>query len=108
QGSLMTSYTYNPLVGGRTNHDPNCEITYYEYDALTCLKNIKDSQGNIIKNFQYNYANNCDNCYLPMQTFAGTNTLSYPVGVFNVSGQLLGNATSQAQYISLWNANTAD
>ena len=108
KGALMTSYTYNPLVGVTTMNDPNSEITYYEYDALTRLKNIKDYQGNIIKNFQYNYANNCDNCYLPMQTFAGTNTLSYPVGVFNVSGQLLGNATNQAQYISLWNANTAD
>jgi len=43
-----------------------------------------------------------------MQTFAGTNTISYPVGVFDIHGNLLGNATAAAAYISLWNNDTAD
>jgi YD repeat-containing protein len=112
QGAQMSSYTYKSLVGITTMNDPNSEITYYEYDGLERLKNIKDYQGNIIKNFQYNYVdpNACGpNCLIvTMQTFAGTNTISYPVGVFNVNGKLLGNATSQAQYISTWMADTAD
>jgi YD repeat-containing protein len=112
QGALMSSYTYKPLVGITTMNDPNSEITYYEYDGLERLKNIKDYQGNIIKNFQYNYVdpNACGpNCLIvTMQTFAGTSTISYPVGVFNINGKLLGNATTQAQYISTWMADTAD
>lgn len=108
KGALMTSYTYSPLVGQSASDDPSGEITYYDYDVLTRLKNIRDYQGNIIKNFQYNYGTGCTDCYLPMQTFGGTGTLSYPVGVFNVNGKLLGNATSQTQYLSLWNADTVN
>ncbi len=110
QGAMMTTYTYSPLVGMTSMGDPNSEITYYEYDGLNRLKNVKDYQGNIVKNYQYNYANSCgSNCYvLPMQTFNGSNTIGYPVGVFNLNGVLLGNASTQAQYISLWNGSTAD
>ncbi len=112
QGAQMSSYTYKPIVGITTMNDPNSEVTYYEYDNLERLKNIKDYQGNIIKNYQYNYVdpNSCGtNCMVvTLQTFAGTNTLSYPVGVFNVNGKLLGNATTQAQYITTWMADTAD
>ena len=112
QGAQMSSYTYKPIVGITTMNDPNSEVTYYEYDNLERLKNIKDYQGNIIKNYQYNYVdpNACGaNCMVvALQTFAATNTLSYPVGVFNVNGKLLGNATTQAQYITTWMADTAD
>lgn len=48
-------------------------------------------------------------CYsVVMQTFAGTNTLSYPVGVFDIDGTLLGNAASAGAYVTLWNNDTAD
>ena len=111
-GSQMTSYTYQPTVGITTMNDPNSEITYYEYDGLSRLKNVKDYLGNIIKNYQYNYPNpnTCGaNCFiLRMETLSGTNTLSYPVGVFNVNGKLLGNATSQSQYVTTWMSDTAD
>ncbi len=107
-GALMTSYAYTSLVGVVAMNDPNSEITYYEYDALTRLKNIKDYQGNIVKNFQYNYANSCgNNCFvLNMQTLNATNTISYPVGVFDVFGNLIGGANNQADYISVWNSNS--
>lgn len=110
KGAQMTSYTYFPHTGLTSMDDPNGEITYYEYDGLGRLKNVKDYQGNIIKNYQYNYQGSCGpNCsVLAMQTFNATNTLSYPVGVFNVNGKLLGNATNQTQYISTWMADTAN
>ena len=106
----LVTYTYLPLVGKTSEMDPNGKTTYYEYDEFQRLKNIKDYQGNITKNFQYNYANSCGpNCsVLPMQTFNGTATISYPVGVFNINGKLLGNATTQSQYISVWTTDTAD
>ncbi len=105
-GSQMTSYTYAPLIGMTTMNDPNSEIVYYEYDNFQRLLNIKDYQGSIIKNYQYNYAQPCTTCALPMKTFASTPTISYPVGVFSVTDKLLGNVTNQTQYINVWNANT--
>jgi YD repeat-containing protein len=105
------TYTYAPLVGTLTETDPNAKSIQYEYDNLNRLKNIKDYQGNIVKNFQYNYGNGkCGaNCYiLSMQTFNGTNTIGYPVGVFNVNGQLIGNATTSAQFVTLWNGNATN
>lgn len=112
QGAQMTSYTFAPLVGMTSQCDATSKITNYEYDGLQRLVRIRDMDGNIVKQYEYQYqvSTGCGNgCYiLQMTTFAGTNTLSYPVGVFNVNGKLLGNATNQSQYISLWNADTAD
>lgn len=105
------TYTYTPLIGTLTETDPNGKSIQYDYDNLNRLKNIKDYQGNIVKNFQYNYGNGkCGaNCFiLSLQTFNGTNTIGYPVGVFNVNGQLIGNATNATQVLSLWNGNAAN
>ena len=106
-GALVTTYTYTPLVGITSETDPSGKTTFYEYDSFNRLKNIKDYQGNIVKNFQYNYVNSCGSgcVVLPMQTFNGSNTIGYPVGVFNVNAQLLGQATNQNQYVNLWNAD---
>jgi len=54
-GSQMTTYTFNPLVGVTSITDAKNEITYYEYDALQRLTNIKDKDGNIVKNITYHY-----------------------------------------------------
>lgn len=108
----MTTYTYQPLVGMTSQCDIGNRITYYEYDGLQRLKRIRDQDYNILKSLDYQYqqSSGCgSNCYiLTMETLAGTNTLGYPVGVFNVHGKLLGNADSAGQYVSLWNADTAD
>jgi hypothetical protein len=53
----MTTYTYSPLVGMTTTCDVDNKVTYYFYDAYQRLKRIKDQDGNIIKTFQYHYAN---------------------------------------------------
>jgi hypothetical protein len=53
----MTTYTYSPLVGQTTTCDVDNKVTYYFYDAYQRLKRIKDQDGNIIKTFQYHYAN---------------------------------------------------
>ena len=108
----MTTYTYQPLVGMTSACDVGNRITYYEYDGLQRLKRVRDQDYNIIKSIDYQYQGNSGcgaNCYiLTMQTFAGTNTLGYPVGVFDVRGKLLGNATNPSQYVALWNNDTAD
>lgn len=52
----MTTYSYLPLTGESAVNDPQNKITYYDYDALNRLKNIRDQNGNIIKRTDYNFA----------------------------------------------------
>jgi YD repeat-containing protein len=108
----MTTYTYNPLVGITSQTDVGNRVTYYEYDGLSRLKRIRDQDYNILKTYDYQYqapggcGSGCS--ILTMQTLAGTGTIGYPVGVFNVHGKLIGNASIPTEFVSLWNNDTAD
>ena len=51
----LTTYTYDTLVGMTSSTDPKGMTTYYEYDGLQRLMNIKDKDGNIVKNYQYHF-----------------------------------------------------
>lgn len=52
--SQMTTYQYSP--NGLTHiGDPKNQISHFEYDPFNRLKNIKDWNGNIVKNFGYHY-----------------------------------------------------
>lgn len=52
----MTSYTYLPLVGMTSSTDNKNMTTNYEYDGFQRLLNVKDQNGRILKNYDYNYA----------------------------------------------------
>ena len=56
-GAMITSYTYKPLVGMTSSTDTKGMTTYYEYDEFQRLKNVKDQNGNILKNSSYHYKN---------------------------------------------------
>jgi len=51
----MVTYTYEPLVGKISETNANNLTTYYEYDEFNRLKLVKDNDGNIVKNYYYNY-----------------------------------------------------
>jgi YD repeat-containing protein len=107
----MTTYTYSPLVGMTSQTDVGNRVTYYNYDGLGRLKRIRDQDYNILKTYEYQYQvpAGCNGCQsLAMQTFKGTNTIGYPVGVFDIHGNLVGNAAGASAYVSLWNSDTAD
>jgi YD repeat-containing protein len=53
----VTTYTYKPLVGITSETDPNGITTFYDYDNFNRLKTIKDYEGNIVSQYEYNYKN---------------------------------------------------
>lgn len=60
--AIINTYTYKPLVGITSQTDINGRNTNYLYDDFGRLNQIKDQDGNIIKRFCYNYANQTENC----------------------------------------------
>ena len=53
--SMVTTYTYIPLVGVSTMTDPKGLVSYYEYDELNRLKSVKDNDRNVVQVYRYNY-----------------------------------------------------
>jgi len=56
-GSLITSYTYKPLVGITSKTDPRAVTTHYLYDSFGRLGLIKDNNLNITGQYRYAYQN---------------------------------------------------
>jgi len=54
--ALVTTSTYDPLIGMTSKTDPAGRTTYFEYDGIGRLIDIKDLNGNIIKTFRYHFA----------------------------------------------------
>lgn len=55
--AMMTSYTYEPLVGMTSQTDPRGYTLIYIYDTANRLQTIKDEDGNVVEHYEYNYAN---------------------------------------------------
>lgn len=53
--SMITTYTYKPLVGVSTITDPKGYTTYYNYDTFGRLQNVKDKDGKILSENEYHY-----------------------------------------------------
>lgn len=53
--AIMTTYTYDPLLGMTSMCMPNSSIRYYEYDSNMRLKAIKDLDGKYLQLFDYQY-----------------------------------------------------
>ncbi|HCT29971.1 MAG TPA: hypothetical protein DIW31_04400, partial [Bacteroidales bacterium] len=56
EGSHYSSYTYNPGVGITSETDPNGITSFYYYDALNRLNEIRDDKNNILKKYDYHYS----------------------------------------------------
>lgn len=53
--SMVTTYTYDPLIGVTSITDPKGYTTYYEYDQYNRLKSVKDANGNKVTDYDYQY-----------------------------------------------------
>lgn len=51
----MTTYAYFPQTGLESAVSPTNRISYYLYDGLNRLTDIKDEKGNIVRHVSYNY-----------------------------------------------------
>lgn len=54
-GAMITTYTYSPLTGMTSETDTTGELSSYEYDSFGRLVLVKDDEGNIKSQYQYNY-----------------------------------------------------
>lgn len=55
--AMLTCYLYEPLVGVTAIIQPDGQKATYEYDDFGRLKLIKDQDGNVLKEIEYNYYN---------------------------------------------------
>ena len=53
----VTTFSYDPIVGVTSITDPRGEILFYEYDEFNRLSLIKNTQGDILEQHNYNYKN---------------------------------------------------
>jgi YD repeat-containing protein len=53
--AMVTTYTHKPLIGVSTVTDPKGNTQTYHYDGFNRLQFVKDHQGNILSENQYNY-----------------------------------------------------
>ncbi len=53
--AMVTTYTYNPLIGITSETDANGKTTYYLYDTSGRLQYLKDQDSNIIQEYKYHY-----------------------------------------------------
>ncbi|RXP46337.1 hypothetical protein EC396_14315 [Lutibacter sp. HS1-25] len=53
--AMVTTYTYDPLIGITSVTDPKGYTIYYKYDAFNRLEYVKDAEGNILSKNEYNY-----------------------------------------------------
>ena len=55
--AVITTYTYDPLIGVPSITNPKGYTIYYEYDDFNRLKQVKDATGNILSSNEYHYKN---------------------------------------------------
>ncbi len=53
--AMVTTYTFDPLIGVTSITDPKSYTIYYEYDAANRLKMVKDADGKIVSENEYHY-----------------------------------------------------
>jgi hypothetical protein len=54
-GYQVSTYTYDPLIGVRSITPPSGIREYYIYDSANRLEKVVDINGNILKEYKYNY-----------------------------------------------------
>jgi hypothetical protein len=56
--AIITTYTYNPLIGVTSITDSKGDVVFYNYDSFGRLESVKDKEGNMLSENKYNYRPN--------------------------------------------------
>lgn len=56
--ALITTYTYDPLIGVTSITDPRGYTIYYHYDEYNRLKEVRDSGNNLVTDYEYHHKAN--------------------------------------------------
>jgi hypothetical protein len=54
--ALMSTFTYQPIIGKRSEIAPNGSTNYYQYDGFGRVQLIRDKDSNIIKKYDYEFS----------------------------------------------------
>jgi len=100
-GSLITTYTYDPVFGMTSMTDPRGVTTNYSYDAFSRLSQTSNDDKNIISRYLYGYKNATGNGYTaPVATVTpGATTYNYGSTGTATLGSVSGGSGS---YIYNW------
>ena len=87
----------------------------YEYYKEVCncsgagIRSSGAGSYNTMHSFMLEYCQ-CppDKVHVCMRNLEGEEVRTFPVGVYNVNEQLLGEANTKAQYIAIWNSDPAN
>ncbi len=55
--ALVTTYTYDPLIGVTSITDPSGQTVYYHYDSFNRLEMVTDKDNKVLSKNQYHYKN---------------------------------------------------
>ncbi|MGP1994271.1 RHS repeat protein [Zobellia laminariae] len=53
--AMVTTYTYDPLIGVTSMTDPRGYTIFYNYDDFNRLESVKDVEGNLVTDYEYGY-----------------------------------------------------
>lgn len=53
--AIVTTYTFDPLIGVTSVTDPKGHTVYYDYDDANHLQQVRDASGNILSRNEYHY-----------------------------------------------------
>ncbi len=71
--AMVSTYTYDPLIGVTSMTDPKGYTMYYVYDEFHRLDHITDEDGHVLKKYNYNYSGTEASDYTPLSlTVTGT------------------------------------
>ncbi len=54
---MITTYTYDPMIGVTSMTDPRGYTVYYEYDTYNRLQYVRDAEGKLVSENKYHYKN---------------------------------------------------
>ena len=53
--AMITSFTYDPLIGVTSITDPGGNTAYYQYDSLNRLQFTENKDGEVLEEYKYNF-----------------------------------------------------